>query len=161
MDDSQGNNDQKFQIPKSETLQAVNLQSDNLWHLMQQSRSLQDFRKEIRLSWDDQASKEINKRYLDPHEEENNYLLDKLRKLSENVALNEKKYKSISNIIREAGALSVELSKLLQNVQEDIQIAYTHHDQSLEDIEVSKKRIKDTAELIDKANSACDGIPTE
>lgn len=147
-------------IPSSETLRAVNLQSDNLWHLMAQSKALQEFRQEIRFSWDDSAAKDVNKRYLDPLDEENEQFIAKLKKLCQNIVTIENLYKNITEIIRKANAQSVKITELLQEVHSDVQVAYTHHDKSIEDVERSKILVQETADLISQANSCCIGIPT-
>ena len=39
---------------------------DIVWKMQQRSRTLQDYRKDIRGLWQDEAAKTLNRRYLDP-----------------------------------------------------------------------------------------------
>ena len=46
-----------------------------IWFIQQCSRELQNFRSDIRSSWEDEASKELNSRYLNPHEDDNQEMI--------------------------------------------------------------------------------------
>jgi hypothetical protein len=52
---------------------------DELWQLEQRSRELQGTRDEARAVWDDQSSRTINDRYLNPHKVFSETLLEALK----------------------------------------------------------------------------------
>lgn len=111
---------------------------DSLWRSQQQSRTLQEFRKEIRFSWNDHAAKELNSRYLYPHEEEDLRLLEALGQQVRVLEEANEKLVKIREHVRTANQLSTKIADILQDVELDIEIAYQHYDQHVEDLEHTK-----------------------
>lgn len=54
-----------------------------LWSATQQSRTLQELRKNIQGVWQDEAARELAHRYLDPHESEDQRMLGLLNQEKE------------------------------------------------------------------------------
>ncbi|ETR65830.1 MAG: hypothetical protein OMM_13652 [Candidatus Magnetoglobus multicellularis str. Araruama] len=52
---------------------------NEIWYANQHSRRLQDFRDKLRVKWADNASKELNKRYFNPHEQDLSKMLSQYK----------------------------------------------------------------------------------
>ena len=61
----------------------LNSLDDALWSGAQQSRVLQDLRRDIRIVWDDEAAHEINSRYLNSHEADDLSLREEIKEQDE------------------------------------------------------------------------------
>ena len=57
----------------------VNYDDETLWKMRFYSKEFQDYRDEHRMNWNDNASREVNMRYLDPHERSSESLLEHLK----------------------------------------------------------------------------------
>lgn len=59
---------------------------NDLWLLEQHSRSLQECRRDIAWVWDDEAARELNRRYLDPHTDDDEELRKSLHEVIEQLS---------------------------------------------------------------------------
>ena len=59
----------------------IRLAEEAVWELSQQVRQLQEYRADVRSTWDDSAARQINGRHLDPMAEDIEQLLAAVRRL--------------------------------------------------------------------------------
>ena len=59
----------------------IRLSEEAVWELSQQVRQLQEYRADVRLTWDDSAARQINGRHLDPMGEDIDHMLAAVRRL--------------------------------------------------------------------------------
>ncbi len=128
--------------------------SDSLWRMGQISRVLQDYRKDIQYQWDDNASKELNLRYLNPHEDED-------RKMMNLFQLHEEILKQLIHCISQIHEKFLELNQLWSDlerikikIRDEIKNAYANYDLYKENYSKSENLLPVIDDLIEKANSA-------
>lgn len=128
---------------------------DLLRRMTRQSRDLQERRQEIRGIWDDDAAQEINRRYLNPHEDDNNEILESFTQ--QQTALDE-----MQEDLRKADeqALLAEeqargVDEALTMVQQETDNAHARHSQHLEHHATARDIIPTIYSLIEKANTSC------
>jgi hypothetical protein len=133
---------------------------DELWYLAQQSRVLQDFRLQIRTLWEDEAARDINMRYLSPHQDDNARMIESFQLQRQNLLYTEEKIALSEEHADEAEKYSTEVNLLIEYVDEDIHVAYQFNEQYKGHIAVANSLIPEVEELIESANCACEGVPT-
>jgi hypothetical protein len=127
-----------------------------LWLLSQQSRALQDLRKDIMHVWDDEAAREINGRYFNPHEKDDSKLkaaLNEQRELLEQADRSLESAKDIAQVVDECAAVVMEK---LQFAEQDMDSAYSNYDLYLQYNSEARSKFPLVQELIIHANAACD-----
>lgn len=128
---------------------------DMLWSMTQESRVLKELRQEIGGVWNDDASRELNSRYLDPHENEDSRMLVDLNKQKN--ALDESDAKLVSaetqgRYAEEYGSL---VAESLKASKQDIQSAYGNYDHSIRFNSDSRSQFPIVNKLLNQANNAC------
>jgi hypothetical protein len=131
------------------------------WYLRQYSRELREFRRGIRLAWDDTAARTISSRYLDPHEKEGNRLIGSIDEQMRALDLADEKLRLAGEHIRMTGQLSLLVLELLEFIRQDTRAGRNHHDMYVEHLESAKAILPKVQKLVDQANHACDGVPDE
>lgn len=131
----------------------LNQFEQNVWYFKQYSRILQEYRDEIAIGWDDNASKEINGQYLHPHKDDTERVLinfnDQLEKLFEmNTYLN-----FISSDLNNTYRLSQEIQKLIRNCKYDILKSLTTLEISIEKKTSSRSTLVLARNAMSLANS--------
>jgi hypothetical protein len=132
-----------------------------LWYTKQQSRLLQEFRQEIQGFWDDEAARDINMRYLNPHQDDDKGMMDGFQGQSN--ALEEAKVKlsSANEHALQATKLSQEVAELLESTQQEVDIAHQFEEQYQEHHSIARSLLPQIAQSITLANSVCDGVATQ
>ena len=70
---------------------------DLLWSMTQESRVLQELRKDIQGIWEDESARELTSRYLDPHESEDQQMLAGLNQQKDTLDKSQDKLVSAEN----------------------------------------------------------------
>jgi hypothetical protein len=124
-----------------------------LWNLRKVSENLQEFRRDIQFQWNDEASRELNTRCLNPQEEDDIAMMGmlveqqtKLIQLSELLA-------TIYLKLEQADQLSLEISRLLQQAQLEIDRAYSYYDQFIEHHTAARDLLPRAHLSMEQANS--------
>ncbi len=132
---------------------------EDLWYLQQQSRVLQEFRENIQLLWDDEASKTINYHFLNPHQEDDDQMIENFvmqdQHLSESETLRTQA-QAQSDVARE---LSMKIRVLIERAQEDIERAIQYYQQYRNFLAQGKGLIPEIEELVHLANATGEGAP--
>lgn len=126
-----------------------------LWSLSQQSRALQDLRRDIGLLWRDEAAREINSRYLNLHESDDSHLqtaLNGQRELLQQAGEKLKATKVFAQQLEECAAVVAE--KLLF-AEQDMENAHSNYDLYIRYNSDARAKFPLVQELIDHANAAC------
>ncbi|HKQ09099.1 MAG TPA: hypothetical protein VJ464_28510 [Blastocatellia bacterium] len=126
-----------------------------LWSLAQQSRVLQDLRKDNRSVWNDEAAREINSRYLDPHEIDSQQMLAALGQQQNSLDLIDAKLKEAQADAQQADAYARVVIDKLKFVEQDITNAFSHYDLFVKYNSDARSKFPRVYELIHHANNAC------
>jgi hypothetical protein len=126
-----------------------------LWMMAQRSRSLQDYRRDIRASWDDEAAKTLNTRYLNPHQTDDEEMLDSLQQQRENLTAANLEIHQAQQYALEAERLSREVQHFLEIKQQEADRAYHYYQKSQEFEAATQAQLPAIDNLINRANSAC------
>ncbi len=132
--------------------------AETLWYLQQRSRTLQEYRLDNHRRWDDEASKELNSRYFNPHEEDSQQILRSLQQQHTTLKHAHTRLVLAANLALEANKLSAEISHLLDITRQELQKSYRNYDVYLENHAVAKALLPNIHALISQANNACSGI---
>lgn len=125
---------------------------ETLWYMEQRSRSLKDYRKDRQRQWDDQASRDINRRYLNPHEEDTQQMLQLLKQQQTLLKQADRQIESARDCRVKIEKLSEEIERLLQFTQQDIQRTYSDYYVYLDNHLEAKSLLPKIRKLIHQAN---------
>lgn len=134
---------------------AANGLEDALWSLGQRSRVLQELRKDISYVWRDEASREINGRYLNPHESDSDDMVVALGQHHEGLKTVDKHLSTAQELDREVARIATIVEEKVRFANEDLDLSYSAYDQFVHENAESRSRVPGVYELIDRANSAC------
>lgn len=133
----------------------LNRFEETIWYMNQTSSELVDFRKDIKARWADHAARQINDRYLDPHDENDRKMLDFLR-------MHHSKLSQVKDHIERAyeytvqfNELSLDMEEMLNGINQEIGRARENHDAFRINRKEASDRLAIVYELIQKADSAC------
>lgn len=131
---------------------------ENLWYLQQRGRTLQEYRLDNHRRWDDEAARELNSRYFNPHEEDTQQVLQSLKQ--QHNKLNEAHSLLIfaNDKAEEANKLSEEIAQLLDITQQEMQKSYINYNVYRENHCAAKALLPSIHALIFQANNFCAGI---
>lgn len=126
--------------------------AEERWRAKQISRELQEYRNDLHLQWNDEASRELNGRYLNPHEDESNEMFQALQE--QIVVLNQicQLLESIYKKSIEVNQLSLEISIILLDAINEINRAYSHYDVYKNNYSIAKSILPKIYDSIDNAN---------
>ncbi|MBW4635881.1 MAG: hypothetical protein KME30_29575 [Iphinoe sp. HA4291-MV1] len=131
---------------------------ETLWYLQQRSRTLQEYRLDNHRRWDDEASRELNSRYFNPHEEDSQQILRSLQQQHDTLNEAHTRLVSAAHLALEANQLSQEISQLLDITQRELQKSYIDYDVYRENHAAAQTLLPGIHALIFQANNACAGI---
>jgi len=126
---------------------------NEIWYVSQHSRKLQEYRDKLRVKWSDNASKELNKRFFNPHEHDITKMLSQFK--AERLSLIEMHsyatdaYELSEKIFED----SMKIPGIIEYVKDDIRRAHNQLDSSIENFSKSKEILPMIYELIDRANA--------
>ena len=131
-----------------------------LWKFSRQNRDLRDLRKDIRRIWDDDAARDINRRYLEPHDADAREVEASLRKqsiaISEAAALR----RQAEEEARRATEFAANMNLSLSAVDRELPLLFS----SFEEAKQLHGKGQDLIPIIDRfiqsANTPCEGVLT-
>jgi hypothetical protein len=129
---------------------------DLLWSLEQESRTLQNLRKDMRVVWQDEAAHELNGRYLDPHETEDEQMLAELNEQKASLDDSTAKLASAASYARLAEEYATWVVEGLKSTEQELPIAYGNYDTYAHYNSEARAKFPVIKKLISQANSACD-----
>lgn len=134
---------------------------DELWLLQQQSRRLQAFRQEISPLWDDHAAKDLNHRFLDPHQSDDSRMVKGVVDQSDRIKQADVYIEKSVGLASEVAELSTSIQDEIGFCQEDIDMGYQLLEKYSEFRSRSIARLPNIEKLIQNACTACQGVATE
>lgn len=132
---------------------------DELHVLRHQSGELQSLRRRIAGSWDDEAARELNLRYLNPHSDETEHMLSGC---SQQMSALEKT--NVSSIAAEQAATRVEALGLdileqLDLADQDLMLSHQYVEQYSDSASRVQALFGRIDELLSQATAICEGVP--
>jgi glutamine synthetase adenylyltransferase len=128
-----------------------------LWSMKQESRVLQELRKEIRGIWDDEAARELTSRYLDPHESEDQQMLAALNQQNDSLDASQAKLGSAETYARQVEEHAEVVAERLKSTEQEVSSAYSYHDIFAHYNSEAHSTFPAVQRLVNQANSACGG----
>lgn len=128
---------------------------DELWSFTQQSRSLQDLRSDIRAVWDDEAARQLNGRFLEPHRADDDEIRRSLRDQRDTLTRMEASLGIANQACITADDRATEVREALDYVQKEITDAGRAYDLGVAYESDAKARLPMVQACIDRANAAC------
>jgi len=128
---------------------------DLLWSMTQESRVLQELRKDIRGIWNDDAAREINSRYLDPHETDDQQMLLGLNQQKETLDQSKSNLESTETYAHQVEDYAAMVVDNLNSTEQEVNTAYSYYDMYAHYHSEARSRFPIIHELINQANSAC------
>lgn len=141
--------------PPSEVRIRVNME-DSIWSMTQESRVLQELRKDIRGVWQDEAARELTSRYLDPHESEDQQMLAGLNQQKMNLDQSHIKLKAAEDLARQAEEYATLVSEGLKDTEQEFHAAYSNYDMYAKYNSEARSKFPDINRLISQADNACE-----
>lgn len=128
---------------------------DALWRMGQQSRVLQELRREIHPVWDDNAAREVDNRYLNSHAADDERLLEQLHLQDESLDQSASQMTMAQEEGRRAEEQAVEMMKQLRFASQDLQGAYGHYDVCVRYHADARGKLPQIQSFIQQANASC------
>jgi hypothetical protein len=123
--------------------------------MSQQSRRLQDLRHEIEGVWQDSAARDLNARYLQPHQNDDSQMLISYRQQSASLEQAEDNILAAHEHGNTAGQLTLQIEEMLQVSDEELRNAqrclemYSGHQSD------ARAQLPLVQKFIGRANNAC------
>jgi hypothetical protein len=127
-----------------------------LWSINQQSRVLQDLRRDIRVVWEDEAARELNGRYLNPHENDDLSMRAQMKEQVELVQQAHNQVRQAEEFGQQAEDFSKTVCERTQFARQDLDSAYSNYDLYVQYNSDARSKFPVIQRLINQANNACD-----
>jgi hypothetical protein len=134
----------------------VNALEEALWSISQQSRVLQHLRRDIRMVWEDEAARELNGRYLNPHETDDLSMREQMKEQVELVKQAHNQVTQAEEFGRQAEDFAKSVCERAQFARQDLDNAYSHYDLYVQYNSDARSKFPVIQQLINRANDACD-----
>jgi hypothetical protein len=134
----------------------LNSLDDAIWSLTQASRVLQELRGDISVVWEDEAAREINSRYLNPHEVDALSMRDEMQGQAELLKQADNKLHAAKEFRQQADNLSKTVAERSQFARQDLDNAYSSYDVFVQYNADARSKLPTIQQLINRANSACE-----
>lgn len=131
------------------------MRENELWIYNQNSRRLREYMAELRLSWNDNAAREVITRYLQPQKEEAEQFHNHLTELQEALTKANKQMLYVRDEAPEAARLSEQIAEHTKEIQAEEKTAYEHVELSVQSRARVATLFSALLKLIDQANACC------
>lgn len=128
---------------------------ETIWRMAQQSRVLQELRREIQPVWDDNAAREMDSRYLNPHAGDDERMLEQLRQQQASLESSSVQLTTAQENGRRADELATVVIEQLRFTNQDLQGAYGHYDVYARYHAEARSKFPQIQALIREANASC------
>ncbi len=141
-------------LQSSNSSAATNME-EALWSMSQRSRMLQELRQDVRHVWDDEAAREINSRYLNPHETDNLRMSRALNEQNEQLQAAERHLELAGSLELKIDECAAIVGEKLRFAEQDIDSSYSNYDQYVHYNAEARSKFPLVQQLIGRANSVC------
>ena len=131
-----------------------------LWKFARRNRDLSELRKDIKGIWHDDAARDINRKYLDPHESDAQEVQSALQKQYVYVAEASKFRHQALTAERRVSDLVDKMTRSLNATDKEMTLVYSSYEESRELHNRAKDILPKVDQLIQSANSSCRGVIT-
>lgn len=128
---------------------------ETLWLMSQQSRVLQDLRKDVGRVWDDEAAREINSRFLNLHEQDDVLMRSEMNEQGQLLERAGRELESAREFAQQADECAAAAAEKLRFAEQDMDSAYSNFDLYVHYNAESNSKFPVVQELIRRANAAC------
>jgi hypothetical protein len=128
---------------------------ETLWSMSQQSRVLQELRQEIGRVWDDEAAREMNSRFLNPHEQDDARMRGAMNDQTELLKRAGRELDSAKDFARQIDECAAAVAERLRFAEQDMDSAYSNFDLYVHYNAEAVAKFPVVQELIRRANAAC------
>jgi hypothetical protein len=132
-----------------------NALEETLWSMSQQSRVLRDLRKDIGRFWDDEAAREINSRFLNPHEHDDGLMLREMNEQRRLLEQAERELEAAIEFARQVDEYAAAVAEKLRFTEQDMDSAYSSFDVYVHYNSEANSKFPVVRNLINRANAAC------
>jgi len=132
---------------------------DELWNTHHQSRVLQELRQRIAPQWDDEAARDLNLRYLNPHAEEDGQMLEEFRHQIQALGACDQSMYVVGEHVLAVERLSVEILEQLGQSEQELMTHYQYIEHHAEAVELARTLFGDVKSRIAEASAICKGVP--
>lgn len=136
---------------------------DLLFTMKRESHALQELRKDIQAIWVDAVARELNGRYLNPHEGDDQQMLAALNRQKDALDQARIKLDSAQTCARQAENHVAEVIDNLQSAEQELENVRNNYETYAHYHATARSNVPTVQSLIRQANSACDDKqqPTE
>jgi hypothetical protein len=128
---------------------------ETLWLMSQQSRALQDLRKEVGHIWNDEAAREINSRFLNPHEQDDDLMRHELGEQETLLERAGRELESAKVFAQQVEECAAAVAERLRFAEQDMDSAYSNYDLYINYNAEAVAKFPAVEELIRRANASC------
>jgi hypothetical protein len=132
---------------------------DLLYTMTRESHALQELRKDIQGIWVDTAARELNGRYLNPHESEDQQMLAALNNQKNNLDQTKIKLDSAQTCAQQAARHAEEVIDNLQSAEQELAKVRNDYDRYKQYDSEARSNLPIIQGWIDRANDACPEEP--
>jgi hypothetical protein len=125
-----------------------------LWSMSQQSRVLQELRRDTRTVWDDEAARELSGRYFDPHEQDEQKMTLALRDQHASLEQCGLQLEASGEHGSKAAGHTAQVAEWLGHTQRDLDSSYGIYDLFVRYNNDARSKLPGIQSLLDSANSA-------
>lgn len=126
-----------------------------LWLMSQQSRVLQELRKDITQVWSDEAAREINTRYLNSQESDESQMISALNKQRDLLDQATQKRELSQEQTSKVEEYAATVSENVKFATQELDSAYSNYDMYIQYNSDARAKFPRIEQLINNANSAC------
>ncbi len=130
---------------------------ETLWKFARKNRDLRELRQDIAGIWQDDAARDINSRYLNPHESDAEEVLEALQKQYTYIT-EAAKFRSLAREEeRSAADFTDKMTRSLHATEKEMALVFSSHEETLRLHGKAQDLIPKIDQLIQSANSSCQG----
>ena len=126
---------------------------ETLGRMQHKSRHLQEYRKDIRGAWQDEAANTLNTRYLNPHEDDDRKMIEFLQEQVQGLEKANEELNQAKEHALEADRYSQQVEHFLEQEKQEVKRSRHSYDLSIEYYGLTQAELSNIDQLIQKANS--------
>lgn len=131
-----------------------------LWKFARKNRDLRELRQDIAGIWRDAAARDINSRYLDPHESDSQEVQAALQKQYTYIS-EATKFRALTlEAERNALEFTDKMARSLRATEKEMALVFSSHEETQRLHGRAKDLLPQIEQLIQSANSSCKGVIT-
>ena len=131
-----------------------------LWRFARKNRELKNLRKDIQGVWDDDAARDINSRYLNPHETDAREVKASLQKQHTYISEARRFRRHALEEDRRVADAAQKMRLGLESTEREMSLVFSSHGEAKNLHAKALEMLPKIDQLIQSANSTCEGVMT-